>query len=1721
MTMVWRKGAHIALGCALLIGFQLYGIAGLVQNEPPRGSVFGVAYSERTLAPIPKTYVRLIRHESTDQPRQEMPDAYSRPAEPTEMHSRAQGWDAQMYEWYECGYEGIADGRTWEAFTDAQGRFQLRGIPAGVYLVEANSRWHDLYDRDIYYTDSERRVRIVVRDGERLDLDLALKPPKPFLELIHPQAVYYPDEPLRVGIRGYSDDETIRLTLHRVRDRANGEPLNSLYRFLRQVHYGWWEQEDRLRQTIQTYKSHLEECWSGETPIRGRDPEGVFTQYVEVPKQPEGTYLLEAHSGNNHQVAVLVASSVGVVSKISSEGTEVWCTDLRTGQPLPNVAVRAHGWYVSNDKTTSQRPEMRLIAQGRTNRNGLAQLEFLTPQVSDNYRYTETLIAVHSPRTGNLVHWGYINTVVQREDFRTDEPLKGVLYTERPIYRPGHTVHFKGIARLGRAPNYRLPPPNTPVQVSVLNPKNEIVYETRTTTNGMGAFHASFPTSPEAETGYYTIRARVGDYGTLEELVPLSAYRKPTYRITLKPDRDLYLPNETVRIPIQTEYYFGMPVPNTQLSYTVYRREQWRWYDYWEDEEYDWLPDGDWEGYGNYYSDYGQVVQTGELTTDSAGRATLVLRANDLLPTYDADRASYWGSSTVSYEYTVEVYALSEGWEGAKGHARFAAAPSCWQVSLVPDTEFGDTGAAYRYRLRVTDRRTGEPVQTALQWQAVLKLQAGDRMRVGAQHEGVVQTNAQGVAEFQFTPEIGGDWEVSLTGRDTDGNRVQTRHYLWVWSQDYAPWWASRRKGVNPLEVRLQKRAYEVGEPIEVAIRTPHRDAAFYITLEGDRIYHSQVVRAQGALTRVRLPAATREQIPNAFVAVCMVRDKELVQRVAQYQVGEHFGEAQVQIQTDKPRYEPGETMLVRLQTADMQGKPVPAEVSLGVVDEAIYAIREDSPAAVRTAFYHFRPNAVQTDFSAVWLALQGDKGAVESVRRDFPDTAYWQPTIRTDARGQATVRVRLPDNITEWRLTAIAHTADTKIGYARAKVKAAKDLMARLRLPMWLVEGDRTEINAILSNDTDQPLEAAVELRAPDGVRTQTVRIPARNSITLRWDYTPQSLGEQRFVLIAREKGGRLRDAEERTLQVKPLSLTETDSRAVLLNAERTLTLTMRPDALPNRATLTLRSFPSASAIALDSLPYLLDYPYGCVEQTISRFVPAILAKRAAEQLGAPMDAETQRKIAEIAEQSLQRLARMQLENGGWGWWEQDEARAWTTAYAVWGLHKAKQAGVPVPEAMYRRGIDALRRLVVQALAYTPERGTPVQLDLYDWTFPLLALASVDPTPPDALRYDLSGVIPAWVAYLTERRPVDDQRSYRSRDLQMYRLHLTAILQRWRSLPNADAHLRALWRALERDALEDRSHIDWEPNRTDEDWYWVSWPPVETQATALQALLAARPLATELFGSPQRYEQLVGKTVTGLALGYHNGRWYSSRDTATAVEALLEYALRYERDSYREGAYEVWLNGQRIRTVEARTHNGRRPTLTLQLTGLPWRAGENTLVLRPVRGAPLVSMTFEQPRQLAFQDADAPAGPLQLRVYRVERPAEMTTPGERLRPLRSGETVRTGDLLRIDVVARMPQKVSRLDYTVLETPFPAGCAPFDTEAFLSAWWWDYIHEEIRDDRAVAFRNEWQRGNEYRYTLLARAESPGEYTILPAHLWGMYAPYQAHSNPFRIRIAAR
>ncbi|MCS6831908.1 MAG: hypothetical protein NZ749_14880, partial [bacterium] len=185
---------------------------------------------------------------------------------------------------------------------------------------------------------------------------------------------------------------------------------------------------------------------------------------------------------------------------------------------------------------------------------------------------------------------------------------------------------------------------------------------------------------------------------------------------------------------------------------------------------------------------------------------------------------------------------------------------------------------------------------------------------------------------------------------------------------------------------------------------------------------------------------------------------------------------------------------------------------------------------------------------------------------------------------------------------------------------------------------------------DTAQPRTVQVELRAPDGVRTQTVAVPAHHSTAVHWAYEAKTVGTQKFTLVARELNGQLRDAEERVIEIHPRSVYEVDTRTLLLDREHTLTLTLRPDAQRERTTLTVETIPGVSALIAESLNYLIDYPYGCVEQTVSRFVPAVIAQRVLEAAGTPIDPQTRSKLAAVLEQSLQRLQRLQTEEGGWG---------------------------------------------------------------------------------------------------------------------------------------------------------------------------------------------------------------------------------------------------------------------------------------------------------------------------------------------------------------------------------------------------------------------------------------------------------------------------------------
>src|SRR5581483_8506591 len=186
-----------------------------------------------------------------------------------------------------------------------------------------------------------------------------------------------------------------------------------------------------------------------------------------------------------------------------------------------------------------------------------------------------------------------------------------------------------------------------------------------------------------------------------------------------------------------------------------------------------------------------------------------------------------------------------------------------------------------------------------------------------------------------------------------------------------------------------------------------------------------------------------------------------------------------LEIIPNKKEYKPREAASYTVLARNANGSPAAgAEVSLGVVDEAVYSIRPENSGDIRRAFYGTRPNSVQTNFSTSYnfSGYSGDKPvriaknkrsyqladfknesqyAEPTIRKEFKDTAFWQPDVITGADGKATVNFTLPDNLTTWRATARAVTADTKVGSGVGKVLARKDLILRLETPRFLTEGD------------------------------------------------------------------------------------------------------------------------------------------------------------------------------------------------------------------------------------------------------------------------------------------------------------------------------------------------------------------------------------------------------------------------------------------------------------------------------------------------------------------------------------------------------------------------------------------------------------------------------------------------------------------------------------------
>jgi uncharacterized protein YfaS (alpha-2-macroglobulin family) len=716
-------------------------------------------------------------------------------------------------------------------------------------------------------------------------------------------------------------------------------------------------------------------------------------------------------------------------------------------------------------------------------------------------------------------------------------------------------------------------------------------------------------------------------------------------------------------------------------------------------------------------------------------------------------------------------------------------------------------------------------------------------------------------------------------------------------------------------------------------------------------------------------------------------------------------------------------------------------------------------------------------------------------VRNDFRSTAFWKPNVVTDANGTATVSFKYPEALTTWRATARAVTTGSSFGIGSSTSRTNLPLLVRLQAPRFFVAGDRVVVSAVINNNTDAAMSVTPSLDAEGvsgGGAATPVQVPAHGESRVDWTVNAERAGDAKLRVTAR--GAQHGDAMEKTFVVYEHGIDKLIARSGKLRGSEALVRLELPRE--RRATdLTVQIAPSLAVTMLDALPYLLDFPYGCTEQTMSRFLPAAIVARTLAKLGLdPNDRLSKKKLDAVTDAGMARLYDMQHANGAWGWWKEGPDDDWMTAYVVWGFAVAREGGLPVDENAVDRAAAWLTRRVVEHRNEWNEQA---------WILHALS---------------------AWRGKLTsqpERVAFDEIWTNRER-LSAYSRALFALTaHRYGDSERARVLVRNLEDGVKLDKTPDQSVLlkgettaetmataHWGADR-----FWWRWHegPIETTAFVLQALVTIDP-----------QHPLIEPTMNWLVKNRRGAQWTNTRDTAIALLALNDY-LEQSGELRGDVAYELSVNGRVVATKTVTAADVLRAPSRFSVD--PAALTDTTQEVRIRRTGGTGPIYFSAEARFVSLEEPVKAAGNEMFVRReyfrlAPRPTLLKGVLYDKVPLRDGATIKSGE--RVEVVVTVDVK-NDYEYLLFEDLKPAGLEAVElqsgqplyatnTATKRTAW----VYQELRDRKVVLFVDHLQQGVwELRYTL--RAEVPGMFHALPLLGQAMYVP-DVRANGEEVRV---
>ena len=1538
--------------------------------------------------------------------------------------------------------------------------------------------------------------------------------------------------------------------------------------------------------------------WTEELQPAPRHLDSVHT--VTVPPLAAGVWLLEARLPGGHRVRTcLLLESLRVLRVGTLENTGLQVLDTMSGEPLQGASIQALGeCIVWKDK----RRVLELSEfTGKTDANGIC----VVPDLS---KLSRRWMAVVTAVDGRMAVWCG-NSGCSFSDSSQYWRVFGV--TDRPVYRPGDTVHARlWVAKPDYSKETSNPYAGRKVTVLLYSPTAEKIQEVEQVCDSCGGVDFEWSVPKDAKLGSWSLKLDKGYHQSIVQF-RIVEYRKPEYEVTVTGPKESVSLGEKAEFTVQAKYYFGAPVIEGEVELSIYC----------EPNDDVWFPPMPWDwfyGRGYFWSPFERLCN-GMLKMDEDdeddiddricgwGRRSfhrsptrVALDIEGELDEHGMFHATLDTAKTLA-EYEgrpVRYTAVATVRDGSRatitGRTVAYASQAPFRVHLWHDRGFYDVGRKGTLSAIATLQDGTQMAGSGLLKLARLQYGADGKATESVVREWIIQLSEVDIVRQEFSATAAGEYMASLTVTDSRGRTASatTRIHIVGAGDDGLGF-----EGAG-LKLVVEKPDYRPGEKVRLAIQTARPDSFVTLNLRAnDRDSQLEGIRTQGT-TLVREVEVAPTDCPNFFVEGWTVANGQVHHVVERVLVPPSSRVLEVTLTPEKESVKPGAKTFLRIQAHGKDGQPVPGPVAVAVYDRSLDYIADRVEADIRECFYRglrsfssslaWRDYAFRNDTLAQWdmATLSGlgqnvdikaatirqerkylyggklecldedrEAGAVAGggklkkmrimkngqdeqpvyIRTKFADTALWTVTAVLDEKGEATVPFTVPENLTDWACRAWVVTETTRVGSASCRFVTAKELMVRLEAPRFLVQGDSVTLAALVDNRGQEEQRTRVRLvagaeLAVDTPLEVTVDVPPKGQRRVEWTARALAAGDAKLQVTAVAAGDS--DGMEMTLPVVVHGVEKMLAASRVLpsgHSEERLVLEV-PDKIRGQAKLQLRWSPSLALAMLDALPYLLDYPYGCTEQTLNRFLPAVLVQRVLRLLGISLE-EIQKHTANLNAQELgdagvrraqwarydrspvfdtaemekmvakgvSDLLSMQCSDGGWGWFSGygERSSAHTTCVVLHGLELASSNEVKVPENALKRARKWLSRYQQEQLKEL--KAAPLKKE---------GPRKDEPSPIDVLVY-------ATLVESDINSP--DMADYLFRAHTDFSLYVNARLAeafcllddpRWKELYE---YIRQWLRQ------DDENQTAWLELRNDGYWWYWYGDEFETYAAFLKLMIYANP---EDPVAPRLVKYLLNNRK-------HATYWRSTRDTAACLEAFAKYIYYTATEKNKpEAKVDILLDGQAVASSQITAENLFTAELGLERELSP---GRHDLLVRHNGTSPLYLNSYLE--YFSLEDFIPAAGleiKVERQVYRLVKDNQTTkvvgVSGQVVEQreerflrqrLANGESIQPGDLLEVQLTL---ESKNDYEYICIEDRKAAGMEPEDARSGYRRMNNLSAYMEFRDRHVAAMLQRLPRGTSV-LTYRLRAQCPGQYSALPATAVGMYAPeLKANSDELKLHV---